>query len=397
MAAESTIGTGATWLHAKKEALLQIDNSNSAGNTPPDVSSLHSRLFKLLSKGYENPYGLEGTLAVLIVDYPQLDSSIRFHPTHLEVSEMEAPNVDAELIFGVKTLARITQEYMILDWRDQSLISTIEARGRLDLVEHLGRCLLQPHPNTLYRYLDAQKRHFSRGFRMANAIERLTDLTHQKILTKMNWGFPFVMQCPSPSIYTQKWTLQRLVQYFGDAPVKPCSRRGALTLREFVLDKKCAGHKDANSTIFGLNASYTEGTTLSDSIKDVFGPAFFQRDDFLEPQLWLGSMDSDLPATSLHRDPYTSFLHQIMGLKRVDFYSSDQSIHLYPRRAHNNHQPCWFRPDRPDFRRLSKARKANKFSVVLQPGDVLVIPFGWFHQTHLLSSPNMSVSYRWKH
>lgn len=376
---------------------MQSEMLNSKITTYAEVEAMRDHLLELLSSGYENPYNLEGTLALRIAGHPKLEVFVHFHSTHFEVCRSSASPSDAELTLSVLLLTRITREYMFLNWCDQDLTSMIEASGRLELVEHFGRCLLHPQPNTLYRYLDAQKKHFSRGFRMANTVDRLLKPTQQSVLIKMNWGFPFVMSSPESSAYTQTWTLQRLIQYFGDEPVKSSTQEKALTLREFVVKYNFGLEGNLPTAMPGMAVPYTQGVPLQESMRGVFGPAFFQRDDFFEPKLWLGSLDASIPATKLHRDPHTSFLFQIMGNKLIHLFSADQSIYLYPYKAHNNHQPCWFRPDCPDFVKHPKAQKANKFVVELEPGDVLVIPYGWFHQTHLKTSPNMSISYPWKH
>lgn len=121
------------------------------------------------------------------------------------------------------------------------------------------------------------------------------------------------------------------------------------------------------------------------------------REDFIPPQLWLGSVPTHVPASSLHRDPLTGFLFQVIGCKRLDLYSADQAELLYPMKSYKNYQPCWFRPEAPDFDRFPKARKAKCLSVTLRPGELLVQPAGWFHQVHALDSPNMSVSYFWRY
>ena len=66
-------------------------------------------------------------------------------------------------------------------------------------------------------------------------------------------------------------------------------------------------------------------------------------------------------------------------------------------KAYNNYQPCWFKPEAPDFAIYPKAREAKCVSVTLNPGELLVQPAGWFHQVYALDSPNMSVSYFWRY
>lgn len=130
---------------------------------------------------------------------------------------------------------------------------------------------------------------------------------------------------------------------------------------------------------------------------DDFGPMFFDREDFIPAQLWLGSVSTKLPATGLHCDPSTGFLFQVMGRKRLELYSADQADCLYPQKAYSYYQPCWFNPNNPDYNAFPKAREAKPISVILQPGELLVQPAGWFHQVYALDSPTMSVSYFWRY
>ena len=66
-------------------------------------------------------------------------------------------------------------------------------------------------------------------------------------------------------------------------------------------------------------------------------------------------------------------------------------------KAYNIYQPCWFKPEAPDFAIYPKAREAKCLSVTLNAGELLVQPAGWFHQVYALDSPNMSVSYFWRY
>jgi hypothetical protein len=142
---------------------------------------------------------------------------------------------------------------------------------------------------------------------------------------------------------------------------------------------------------------YTEGAMLPRELWDDFGPLFFDRADFIPPQLWLGSVPTHIPTSSLHRDPLTGFLLQVMGRKRLDLYSADQADLLYPMKSYNNYQPCWFKPEAPDYTVFPRAKDARCISVTLEPGELLVQPAGWFHQVYALDSPNMSVSYFWRY
>ena len=128
-----------------------------------------------------------------------------------------------------------------------------------------------------------------------------------------------------------------------------------------------------------------------------FGPHFFEREDFIPPQLWLGSVPTHIPSTPLHRDPLNGFLLQVMGRKLLDLYSADQADLLYPNKSYNLYQLCWFKPEAPEFRLYLKAKEAKCVSVTLNPGELIIRPAGWFHQVYAIDSPNMSVSYFWRY
>ncbi len=136
---------------------------------------------------------------------------------------------------------------------------------------------------------------------------------------------------------------------------------------------------------------------LIETMQPDFLPGFFSLHDYTEPQIWLGSVPTDIPASTLHRDPLDGLLYQFIGRKRLLLFAPDQADKLYPMRAWNNYQPCWVQPDRPDYERFPKFRQAKGMEVILEPGELLVQPAGWFHEVSCLDSPTFSVSYFRRH
>jgi hypothetical protein len=111
------------------------------------------------------------------------------------------------------------------------------------------------------------------------------------------------------------------------------------------------------------------------------------------PQLWLGSAQSEAKAvTGMHADCVHGFLCQVFGRKKLLLYSPDQEQLLYPFRAFNMYRACWTGPDVVDDERYPLFRQARPVEVTLDPGDVLLIPFGWYHCVYALD-PVMSISY----
>ncbi|WP_366658012.1 cupin-like domain-containing protein [Fodinicurvata sp. EGI_FJ10296] len=107
----------------------------------------------------------------------------------------------------------------------------------------------------------------------------------------------------------------------------------------------------------------------------------------------LGAVPTHIPTSSLHRDPLTGFLLQVIGRKRLDLYSADQAELIYPMKSYNLYQPCWFKPEAPNYDLYPKARDAKCISVTLEPGQLMLQPAGWFHQVHALDDLFGAVSF----
>ncbi|WNZ23731.1 cupin-like domain-containing protein [Leptolyngbya sp. NK1-12] len=108
--------------------------------------------------------------------------------------------------------------------------------------------------------------------------------------------------------------------------------------------------------------------------------------------LWVGPAGH---MECLHYDAMDGTLVQLHGSKRVVLFPPGQTFNLYPypfyaHLWHGLRLRSWFSrvyPDRPDFEAFPKLRQAlqHKYEVILQPGEVLYIPAGWWHEVTSLS------------
>ena len=96
-------------------------------------------------------------------------------------------------------------------------------------------------------------------------------------------------------------------------------------MKEFVKELKDFIATPYDKMVEGFVKPYTEGAPLPEAMWEDFGPLFFNREDFIPPQLWLGAVPTHIPTSSFHRDPHTGFLLQVIGRKRLDLYSADPS------------------------------------------------------------------------
>jgi hypothetical protein len=348
----------------------------------------------LLCDGYENPDGLTGRVRFILPERPTLGFSARFGESLELAASDPSQTCDTEVWLPLATLHRIFREVDRLDWRDPEVIGTISFSGDLTLANHLSKCCVRPSELTRARFRRAERLHARSGYRALRDVKALHCPTQRQILTAIDEGRPVVITGFGG---VQEWTLDRLVERFGDAIVRVRSATERQTMATFVAELKAFEAAPDSAMIDGFVKPYTDGAALPEVMAAEFGPMFFGRSDYIPPQLWLGSVPTRIPTSSLHRDPLSGFLMQVIGRKRLDLYSADQAELLYPMKSYNLYQPCWFKPEAPDYARYPLAQKAQGLSITLNPGEILLQPAGWFHQVHALDSPNMSVSYFWRY
>jgi hypothetical protein len=148
-----------------------------------------------------------------------------------------------------------------------------------------------------------------------------------------------------------------------------------------------------------VHETYSDGTELPTALRAHFvAPLGRSWDWFDPPMLFLGTSQKDSPVAPLHRDGAHGFLEHVLGTKRVLLYSPDQARLLYPHVNYQTSQKCWVRPSAPDYERFPRFADAKPIEVLLQPGDVLILPCGWFHEVYAMDLV-LSVSFflMWEH
>ena len=111
-------------------------------------------------------------------------------------------------------------------------------------------------------------------------------------------------------------------------------------------------------------------------------PAFFPRAAFGHPKMWLGPAGTITP---LHRDWSDNFFVQLIGEKRFVFFSPADAPLLYVQRGAPTHEWSLVDVDHPDLARFPLVGRARPLECVVGPGEMLLIPGGWFHHVRSLS------------
>lgn len=126
---------------------------------------------------------------------------------------------------------------------------------------------------------------------------------------------------------------------------------------------------------------------------DIMEPRFL--DDFTKQcyvtNLWFGG---DKCKTPLHFDDKDNFFIQIFGEKRILLFSPTQTEFLY--QAHGEEHDHLsrinvFDPDESEFPLFAEAEWSE---VVVEPGDLLYIPEGWWHAVETLTT-SISLNFWW--
>lgn len=354
-------------------------------------------LVDLLIGGFENPYQTSGTIRIEITDFPELGFLAEVADTLRIIRPLDDRPVDTRMSFPISTLEMIFREYETLDWRSPEILETVALEGNLNLAFQLGMCCVRPSNATVENLAKLRRLHRQKDHRNLNDVLRLHQPTQHQLLEAIQDGLPTIVTGLEPTPPCKDWTIDRLVQKYGDSIVCVRSATEKVTMRDLAAQMRRFEENPELEQDPSLDKAYTEGAQMPREMWDDFGPMFFDREDFVPAQLWLGSVSTNIPATGLHCDPLTGFLFQVIGRKRIELYSADQAKLLYPKKAFSYYQSCWFNPHAPRYDLFPDATAARPVSVTLLPGELLVQPAGWFHQVFALDSPTMSVSYFWRY
>jgi hypothetical protein len=109
-------------------------------------------------------------------------------------------------------------------------------------------------------------------------------------------------------------------------------------------------------------------------------PAYFNK--MGPPRFWLGPSGT---VTPLHCDYDDNIFAQIWGRKRIFLAPPHHDEFLYPREANAILFGSPFNPEAPDFEKFPLARQAALVECIMQPGELLYVPAGWYHQVRALT------------
>jgi ribosomal protein L16 Arg81 hydroxylase len=189
----------------------------------------------------------------------------------------------------------------------------------------------------------------------------------------------------------QRWSPQYLRQHFGHLEVEVQAGREAdaqyeqnklrhrrrVRLGDFV--DQVLAHGPSNDHYLTANNEVLRRPEFAPLLHDI-GPL----PDYCDAaalarscSLWFGPAGT---VTPLHHDTLMLFHTQIVGRKRWRFISPLETPRLY--NYHDVYSPIDI--DRPDLHRYPDFAKVQVIEAVVEPGETMFLPLGWWHQVTAL-------------
>jgi len=214
------------------------------------------------------------------------------------------------------------------------------------------------------------------------AIDRLRALDAAGFAARAAAGLPFIM-----TGLVGKWPLAamtplELQQRHGDLPVR--ARVGDYIGTAFAADRAM---QDMSLKTY-LERVADHGTGLPPYVGNLelralntlcHWPGYFRK--MGPPRFWIGPAGT---VTPLHCDYDDNIFAQVWGRKRIILAPPHHHDLLYAKQASGLLFGSPFDPDAPDFERFPLARQARMVECIVQPGDMLYVPAGWYHQVRAL-------------
>lgn len=331
-------------------------------------------LARSVAEGIDPGLSSEGILQLFVTQ----SSAVQGDAWYLSVADGKVcygsgvhPSRTAQMVVGNGDLERLRRGALSL--RDPQVTTTLQLKGDLGFMQELVTACSRPDARTIEDFARAASHSRARKVELV----RTTGLSRD--------GFARVLEARLPCLISGAlrwdaidWTLEDLRNRYGHLPFRPGPAGGEKLCQ--LIDRTLRG-----------DVVYSCGCAVPDAMRDEFRFPFLEKREFAPMQLWIGSASDD-PVTPLHRDARPVLLAQVRGRKKLLVYPPHAANQLYPRRAHDKYyQPCWVDVACPDYERFPRFADATPLEIILQPGELLYLPIGWFHCVYALD-PVISVS-----
>ncbi|NHZ33496.1 cupin-like domain-containing protein [Massilia rubra] len=223
----------------------------------------------------------------------------------------------------------------------------------------------------------------ARALPVIDQVPRIGVLDAAAFRARAAHGLPFLITGVATRWPLSSLTPQSLRERFSHVPVR--ARVGDYINTAFAPDR--AMRDMSMLEYLDLVAAGTQGLPpylgnleLRELNSMCYWPAYFSK--MGPPRFWLGPAGT---VTPLHCDYDDNIFAQVWGSKRIFLAPPHHDEFLYPSQANAILFGSPVDPEAPDFDKFPLARQAAMIEVIVNPGDMLYVPAGWYHQVRALT------------
>lgn len=223
----------------------------------------------------------------------------------------------------------------------------------------------------------------ARGLPAIAEVPRLAMLGAAAFRARAALGLPFLMRG-----LVRRWPLSQLEpavlrKQFSHVPVR--ARVGDYINTAFAADRamqdmSMGQYLDLVEAGTHALPPYLGNLELRELNRLCHWPTYF--DKMGPPRFWVGPAGT---VTPLHCDYDDNIFAQVWGRKRIILSPPHHDDFLYPTVANAILFGSPFDPEAPDFDKFPLARQASMIECIVEPGDMLYVPAGWYHQVRALT------------
>lgn len=189
------------------------------------------------------------------------------------------------------------------------------------------------------------------------------------------------------------WSPEYLESVIGEKPVQMnyCARELEKTTEGAVLAtsqyfevpfRKASELIQGSSDVVYFMMGQPIGRALPELLGDLdFNELILRASPPISTNLWFAASGH---LTPLHYDIYDNFLNQIVGRKKVTLFSPADKEYLFDPSENDPRNAAMVNLFKPDYERFPNFQRATPIEFILEPGDTLYQPAGWFHQVESL-------------
>ncbi len=298
-----------------------------------------------------------------------------------------------------KAVRQQIAEYLLAGYAPDQIVQTLIGQGFGQSIarSEVNKAATSPYLNAGKRYVErAKKRSWfldiqAKLWRMQPHSKGILELDADQLTPQIFFSHHYATNTPllvknmvSHWPAMQRWNLDYFEEKLGDAKIEvqfdrdtnaryeidSVSHKKVMHFREYIALLRKG--EETNNYYLTANNGSTNAKALAPLWDDII-----QLDDYLQPEktpgyLWIGPKGT---LTPFHHDLTNNFLVQISGRKQVVLAPGFEVDRM------RNSQHCFsdWSVDIEGAANAEVGRRPGMVECVLEPGDVLFLPVGWWH------------------